>query len=191
MRCGEPVRDVELFEFPPGLANYPSAARDLRRMSGFDVVHAHFGLTAWPALAVRDATRVVTLHGTDLRHPRCWRITKAALGRMDLVAAASDELAARSAAPAGHGRRGAAVRRRPRPLPPLDRAESRARLGLDPTRRSRSSPPTPRARRSGSTARRSSPQRAGAQLLTLGHVPPDEVPHWVNAANVVLVPVRP
>ena len=66
-------------------------------MRGFDVVHAHFGLTAWPALAVRGARRAVTLHGTDVRHPRSWRITRAALGRMDLVAAASDELAAAGA----------------------------------------------------------------------------------------------
>ena len=45
--------EVELFEFPPGRARYPRAARELRRRTGrrFDVVHAHFGLTAWPALA--------------------------------------------------------------------------------------------------------------------------------------------
>ena len=36
--------------------------------AAFDVVHAHFGLTAWPALAVPRAKRVVTLHGTDVRH---------------------------------------------------------------------------------------------------------------------------
>ena len=29
---------------------------------------------------------------------------------------------------------------------------------------------------------------AGAQLLTMGRVPPDEVPYWINAANAVLVP---
>ena len=87
--------DVELYEFRPGgPAHYLRAARDLRRMRGFDVVHAHFGLTAWPALAVRGARRAVTLHGTDVRHPRSWQITRAALGRMDLVAAASEELAA-------------------------------------------------------------------------------------------------
>ena len=53
---------------------------DLRRYRGrrFDIVHAHFGLTAWPALAVRNRARVVTLHGTDLRHPRSRRITRAA-----------------------------------------------------------------------------------------------------------------
>jgi teichuronic acid biosynthesis glycosyltransferase TuaC len=181
--------DVELSEFEPGAAGYLSAARALRRMRGFDVVHAHFGLTAWPALAVRGARRAVTLHGTDVRNARSWQITRAALGHMDLVAAVSDELAA-------------AVRER-RPgtdvkiLPigvdlerfrPLDRTESRARLRLDadatlalfPADAAR---PEKRADRA-----REAAQRAGAQLLTLGRVPPDEVPHWVNAADVVLVP---
>src|SRR5256885_14164269 len=82
--------DVELFEFRPRA--YLSAARTLRRMRGFDVVHAHFGLTAWPALAVRGARHAVTLHGTDVRHPRSWQITRAALGPMDLAAAVSEEL---------------------------------------------------------------------------------------------------
>src|SRR3954466_5994303 len=66
-----PGVDVEVFAFPP--RGYARAARDLRRRfrkERFDVVHAHFGLTAWPALAVRHATRVVTLHGTAARGAR-------------------------------------------------------------------------------------------------------------------------
>src|SRR3954471_1738827 len=126
--------DVELAEFRPGA--YLSAARALRGRRGFDIVHAHFGLTAWPALAVRDARHAVTLHGTDVRHPRSWQITRAALGRMDLVAAASEELA-----PLGREGRpgaGAAVLQAAADLDrfrPLDRAESRARLDLDPQAR--------------------------------------------------------
>src|SRR3954447_6771582 len=126
--------DVEVFAFPP--RGYARAARDLRRRyrrERFDVVHAHFGLTAWPALAVRHATRVVTLHGTDLRHPRSRRITSAALPRYDLVAAVSPELAREVP--------GAQRTRRVAVLPcgadldrfvPIDRAQARARLGLDP-----------------------------------------------------------
>jgi hypothetical protein len=40
---------VELFEFLPGALSYPIAAAVLRRRfsaSRFDIVHAHFGLTA-------------------------------------------------------------------------------------------------------------------------------------------------
>src|SRR5215218_8774125 len=82
--------DVELYAFAPGGAGgYARAARALRkRFAGehFDVVHAHFGLTAWPALSVDAGKRLVTLHGNDVYHPRSRRITAAVLGRMDLVA---------------------------------------------------------------------------------------------------------
>src|SRR5919198_1359129 len=87
--------EIEVFAFSPG--GYARAARELRRRhrrgERFDLVHAHFGLTAWPAFAVRKTPHVVTLHGTDLRHPRSKRITRAALPFVDLVAAVSAELA--------------------------------------------------------------------------------------------------
>jgi len=185
-----PGVDVEVFAFPP--KGYARAARDLRRRyrgARFDVVHAHFGLTAWPALAVRHATRVVTLHGTDLRHPRSRRITSAALPRYDLVAAVSPELA--------HEVPGAGGRRRVAVLPcgvALDRfvrvprPEARERLGLDPRGRYVLFPADP-----GRPAKRPDRARelaaaAGAQLLALGRVAPSEVPSWVNAANAVVVP---
>ena len=185
-----PGVDVEVFAFPP--KGYAGAARDLRRRyrsERFDVVHAHFGLTAWPALAVRHATRVVTLHGTDLRHPRSRRITSAALPRYDLVAAVSPELARE--VPGAGGRRRVAVLpcgvaldrfvRMPRP-------EARERLGLDPRGRYVLFPADP-----GRPAKRPDRARelaaaAGAQLLALGRVAPSEVPYWVNAANAVVVP---
>jgi teichuronic acid biosynthesis glycosyltransferase TuaC len=154
-----PGVDVEVFAFPP--KGYARAARDLRRRyrrERFDIVHAHFGLTAWPALAVRHATRVVTLHGTDLRHPRSRRITSAALPRYELVAAVSPELA--------HEVPGAGRRRRVAVLPcgvALDRLvrvprpEARERLGLDPRGRyvlfpAEAARPRPRARRGGRSA---------------------------------------
>src|SRR3954463_2354227 len=129
----EPGLDVEVCASPP--RGYARAARDLRRRyrrERFDVVHAHFGLTAWPALAVRHATRVVTLHGTDLRHPRSRRITSAVLPRYDLVAAVSPELAREIP--------GTGTRRRVAVLPcgvaldrfrPIARAQARERLGLE------------------------------------------------------------
>src|SRR5205823_2567830 len=75
---------------------YARAGIELRgRYSGgdFDVVHAHFGLSAWPALGVRGARHAVTLHGTDLSHPRSRAITLAALRLQDLVAVVSEPLA--------------------------------------------------------------------------------------------------
>ena len=179
--------DVELYEFRPG--GYASAVRDLRRMRGFDVVHAHFGLTAWPALAVRGARRAVTLHGTDVRHPRSWRITRAALGRMDLVAAASEELAAL----VRERRPGTDVAVLPTGVDlerfrPIDRAEARARLGLDPAARLALLPADPERPEKRADRARATAAAAGAQLLTLGRVDADEVPFWINAADAVLVP---
>ena len=185
-----PGVDVEVFAFPP--RGYARAARDLRRRyrrERFDVVHAHFGLTAWPALAVRHATRVVTLHGTDLRHPRSRRITSAVLSRYDLVAAVSPELAREVP--------GAGTRRRVAVLPcgvdldrfvAIDRAAARERLGLDPAGRYVLFPADPARPAKRPDRARELADAAGAQLLALGRVHPFEVPYWVNAANAVLVP---
>ena len=185
-----PGVDVEVFAFPP--KGYARAARDLRRRyrgARFDVVHAHFGLTAWPALAVRHATRVVTLHGTDLRHPRSRRITSAALPRYDLVAAVSPELA--------HEVPGAGGRRRVAVLPcgvaldrfvRMPRPEARERLGLDPRGRYVLFPADPARPAKRPDRARELAAAAGAQLLALGRVAPSEVPYWVNAANAVVVP---
>jgi teichuronic acid biosynthesis glycosyltransferase TuaC len=187
---GMPGVDVEVFAFPP--RGYARAARDLRRRyrrERFDVVHAHFGLTAWPALAVRHATRVVTLHGTDLRHPRSRRITAAVLARYDLVAAVSPELARE--VPGAGGRRRVAV------LPcgvdlhrfvPMPRREARERLGLDPGGRYVLFPADPARPAKRPDRARELADAAGAHLLALGRVDPFEVPYWVNAADAVVVP---
>jgi glycosyltransferase involved in cell wall biosynthesis len=182
---------VEVFAFDPGGARaYVTAARHLRRQNDghFDVVHAHFGLTAWPAFAAHAHAHAVTLHGTDLVHPRSRAITTAALPFLDLVATVSEPLAAEVP--------GWAVKRvRRAVLPcgvdlerfrPMPRAEARAALGLapggpyllfpaDPTR------PEKRYDRAHATA-------ADTQLLTLGNVDPAQVPFYVNAADAVLVP---
>src|SRR5437588_6500914 len=92
-----PDMDVELFAFRSlGASAYLNAAQELRRCfrgARFDVIHAHFGLTIWPSLAVRGAPHAVSLHGTDLVHPRSRAITVAGLPFMDLVAPVSGELA--------------------------------------------------------------------------------------------------
>ena len=182
---------VEVFAFAPGgAAAYLRAAGRARRAHGgdrFDVVHAHFGLSAWPALAMRAGPVAVTFHGTDLAHPRSRRISLAALPRVALAAAVSEELAAR--VPPGRARGpvrvlpcGVAMDR----MAPIPRERARAELGLPPHEPallfaadpSRSSKRADRARAVAGTTR----------LLTLGGVAPDRVPLYVNAANAVLVP---
>ena len=211
-----PAVEVELYEFPPGPSALVDAARRLRRRHGrqrMDVVHAHFGLTAWPALAVRARVRGLTVHGTDVRHPRTRLATRAVLPLMDLIAAPTPELA--------HALPGRAARRaqvlpsgvdleRFRPIP---RAQARAELGLDSGTPHLLFPADPRrpgkrydralalARAlptAAAPSRASEHSAAGLQppggaippvpLHTLGGVPPERVPLWVNAANAVVVP---
>jgi teichuronic acid biosynthesis glycosyltransferase TuaC len=183
--------EVELFAFAPGLRSYPRAARELRRRhreERFDVVHAHFGLTAWPALALRGAPHVVTFHGTDLAHPRSGPLSRAAIRFVALAATVSASLA-RERIP------GAGVRRRVAVLPcgvdltrfrPMPRGEARARLGLDPDAPCLLFPADPaRAEKRYDRAR----EVAGdVRLAALGDIHPDEVPLWINAASAVLVP---
>ena len=182
--------EVELFAFSPGLRSYPAAARTLRKRYGgrrFDVVHAHFGLTAWPALAARLGPVVVTLHGNDLFHPRSNRLSRAVLPLTALPAAVSREFSGLL--------RGAGATRRIAVLPvgidvgrfrPIPRREARARLGLDFGGRYLLFPHDPsRPLKRYDRAREAAD---GATLLTLGRVPPAEVPFWINAANAVLVP---
>lgn len=182
--------EVELFAFPPGLRSYPRAARELRRRyrrERFDVVHSHFGLTAWPAQVLRGVPHVVTFHGTDLAHPRSRRLSRAVARRVDLAATVSASLA--ELLP------GAGATRRVAVLPcgvdlgrfrPLARAEARARLGLDPDGRYLLFPASPA--RPEKRVDRAQAVAGDATLLTLTDVPPDEVPLWVNAANAVVVP---
>jgi glycosyltransferase involved in cell wall biosynthesis len=187
------IPDVELcvFAFHPGGGGaYVRGARALRRRHGgdrFDVVHAHFGLSVWPAFAAHGRARAVTLHGTDVAHPRSRLITIAALPLLDLVATVSEPLAKTVPGWAVRGRRavlpsGVDVER----FRPIDRSEARRALGLDPQRPYVLFPADPaRPEKRHDRAR----QVAGdATLLSLGTVAPADVPLWVNAANAVLVP---
>jgi glycosyltransferase involved in cell wall biosynthesis len=186
-----PDLDVELLAFAPGGADaYAGAAREVRRRyrsERFDVVHAHFGLTVWPALVARTRFRAVTLHGTDLSHPRSRAITRAALRFVDLIATVSGSLAREL--PRG------AMARRAVVLPcgvdtgrftAIPRAQARAALGLDPAGRYLLFPSDPR--RAEKRHDRALAVAGEVPLLTLGDVDPSEVPLWVNAANAVLIP---
>ncbi len=182
--------DVEVFAFDPGGAGaYLAAGRRLRastRGTRYDIVHAHYGLTLWPALAARGRARLVTLHGTDLAHPRARPATLAGLRLYDLVAAVSAPLAATIPGWAAPGRVailpcGVDLHR----FGPLDRREARRRLGLDPRGPYLLFPADP-----GRAEKRHDLALAVAgdvPLLTLAGVGREQVPLLVNAANAVLV----
>jgi teichuronic acid biosynthesis glycosyltransferase TuaC len=176
--------EVEVFAFQPGSpAAYVAAARQLRRsQERYDIVHAHFGLTAWPALAARARRRVVTLHGTDVTNPRSRAITRAALPRYDLVAAVSEELRDRVPRAAAVLPCGVATER----FRSLGRAHAREQLGLDPDGPYVLFPADPH--RPEKRYDRAVSIAGDTPLLALRGVEPSEVPLWVNAANAVVVP---
>jgi teichuronic acid biosynthesis glycosyltransferase TuaC len=189
--------DVELdvFAFEPGgYRAYTRASRELgRRFRGerFDIVHAHFGLSAWPARSVPTRGRVVTLHGTDLEHPRSRAITLAGLRSSNIVGVTSQALARRIP-------RWARSPKHVQVLPcgvdlgrftRIDRRDARARLELDPDGRYvlfGSDPKRPEKRVDRARALIDGLEEAPT-LLTLGNVDPANVPLWVNAADAVLV----
>jgi glycosyltransferase involved in cell wall biosynthesis len=186
-----PAVELEVFAFDPGGGGaYVRGARALarrHRRDRFDVVHAHFGLSAWPAFVAHGRARAVTLHGTDLAHPRSRAITIAALPLLDLVAAVSEPLA--RSVPGWAARHKTAVLpsgvdvQRFRPIP---RAEARRALGLDPERPCLLFPADPA--RPEKRHDRALQVAGDVALLSLGMVAPADVPLWVNAANAVLVP---
>ncbi len=186
----QPGVEVEVFAFAPGGASpYPRAARELRRRyrgRDFDVIHAHFGLTAWAALALRGAPHAVSLHGTDLVVPRSRAATLAALPWLDLVAPVSDSLAALVPRQLVRGELailpcGVDLER----FAPLERAAARRALGLAADRRYVLFPADPA--RPEKRVDRARSVAGDAELLTLGRIAPDQVPLYVNAADAVLV----
>lgn len=187
-----PGMEIELFTFPPGSARgYAQAARTLRGLSGdevFDVVHAHFGMSAWPARMAGARAHAVTLHGTDLANRRSRLITLAALPFLDLVATVSESLAEEIPSWARRSRRSAVLPcgvdlERFHPVP---RSEARAALGLDPHAPCLLFSADPRRREK--RYDRALAVAGEVKLLALGQVPPEEVPLWVNSSNAVLVP---
>lgn len=183
---------VELYEFAPGAGALTRATRDLRaRYTGerFDVVHSHFGLTAWAALVVKARGRALTVHGTDVRHPRTRLATRAVLPSVGLLAAVSRTLIEELP-----GRR---ARARAQVLPcgvdmkrfmAMSRARARDMLDLEAQTPYLLFPADPSRPEKRYDRARALAEAAKARLLTLGGVDPARVPLYVNAANAVIVP---
>jgi teichuronic acid biosynthesis glycosyltransferase TuaC len=189
--------DIELFTIGPGgSGRWVAAARELRRRYGgerFDLVHAHYGLAGWSALAVRGAPHLVTFHGTDLAHPVVGRLSRALARMVDLPAPVSASLARF----AGGGLPGAGTSRPAAVLPmgvnldrfePRDRATARATLGLDPTRAYLLFPADPSRPEKRHDRAAELAEAAGAELLSYQGVAPERVTDMINAVNAVIAP---
>ena len=192
-RTGEVKLDVFAFQ-PGGYGAYTRASRELgRRFRGerFDIVHAHFGLSAWPARAVPARGRLVTLHGNDLEHPRSRAITLAGLRSSNIVGVTSQALAQRIPRWARSPKHvqvlpcGVDLQRFAR----IDRRDARARLKLDPGGRYVlfSADPSRPEKRFDRARRLVDGFDDPPTLLTLGEIEPDDVSVWINAADAVLV----
>lgn len=185
--------ELELFTIEPrGARPYLPAARTLRRRfrgRRFDVVHAHYGLSAWSALAVRGAPHVVTFHGTDLAHRVVGAMSRAVARLVDLPAPVSASLARLGLPGAGETTRAAIL--------PVgvnlerfnreDRRAARGRLQLDPAKAYLLFPADPARPEKRHDRARELADAAGAELLTYENTNPREVPDMINAANAVLV----
>src|SRR4051795_735698 len=196
---------VELFTFGVGSREYVRAAAAIRaryRNERFDVVHAHYGLCGWSALAARHAPQVVTFHGTDLAHRYAGPLRRAlvrplhryagplprALVRLVALPAPVSATRARSGLP--HARPPVAV------LPcgvnldrfqRIDKAVARSRLGLDQDARYLLFPADPNRPEKRYDRARELAQATKPTLIAYEQRPPDDIPLMINAANAVLV----
>jgi glycosyltransferase involved in cell wall biosynthesis len=186
--------EVEVFSFPRGAGHYLPAAMRLRRLlrgETFDLVHAHYGLTAWSALLAGARPLVVTFHGTDVRHPVVGPLSRRLAWRTDLVAVVSRALLRpENDRPGLPFVPGSAVL----PCGPdlsrfhtLPRSEARRELGLDPEGRYIFFPANPERAEKRADRAAELAAASDAELLTGGGIDPDRMPLWVNAANAVVV----
>jgi glycosyltransferase involved in cell wall biosynthesis len=181
--------DVEVFTFGIGTGEYLRAAAAIRkryRHERFDVVHAHYGLCGWPALAA-DAPHVVTFHGTDLAHRYVGPLSRV-LARITALPAPVSASLSRVGLPK--------TRHRQAVLPcgvnldrfhPIDRREARERLGLDPDARHLLFPADPSRPEKRYDRARELADATHATLIAYGQRPPEDIPLMINAANAVLV----
>jgi teichuronic acid biosynthesis glycosyltransferase TuaC len=183
--------DVETFTFGTGSSEYLRAAKEIRkryRGEQFDLIHAHYGLCGWTALALRGAPHVVTFHGTDLAHRYVRPLSRALARLIDLPAPVSSTLA-RSGLPGMASRlailpTGVNLDRFHR----TDRREARTELGLDPDRPHLLFPADPARPEKRFDRARALADATGTKLIAYEQSPPGRIPLMINAANAVIAP---
>lgn len=187
--------DVDLFSFPPGRDQYIPATRAIRRMlkeGDFDLVHAHYGLVGWCALAAGADPLIVTFHGTDVRHPLVGGISRILSRRVALSAPVSSALLGPEGGRAGLGRVPGSTAILPcgpgiEKFRPTERGLARRELGLDPDARLLLFPADPARPEKRVELAISVAEAAGFDLLTGGDIDPDLMPTWMNAADAVAI----
>jgi teichuronic acid biosynthesis glycosyltransferase TuaC len=196
--------DVLVAQGRRGLSAYGQLAwvvRRLARSRKYDIIHAHYGLTAFAAGIQRLCPLVVTFHGSDLMGPTDRAARKAGRARMErllsrAVARRANATIAVSASLAEHlpvsDVRVIPVGIDETVFQPCERNVARARLGLDPRRRYVLFAANPEravkrfwlAQQAVAEVRRSLPD---TELLVLHGQDLSAVPVWMNAADVLLI----
>ncbi|UPV76855.1 glycosyltransferase (plasmid) [Halorussus limi] len=162
----------------------------LRALDDHDVVHANYGLTAPFALALARRPVVLTLWGTDLMGEREWirQLSRVSAGLADATVLPSRRMAETLGRPYTHIPFGIDTDL----FRPIPRESARERVGWDDDRNvvlfpyapERPEKDFPRAERVVEAA------DAEADLRTVTGVPHDEMPHYLNASDALLVTSR-
>jgi len=185
---------------PLGYLRTALAVRRLISSGGYDVVHAHYGLTGLSCL-LQDRPLVVTLHGSDINGAIDIQGRKTRKGRLE--AAISRAVARRADAVIAVSARMAALVSPATTIVvpigidtelfrPIDRAQARRELCLDESRHYilfAANPDNPikrhwLAERAMGILHESHPE---AELLTVFGEPFDRMPLWMNAADALLI----
>ena len=182
--------DVLTVAGPRGARDYVAGLPRLRRAirTGYDVVHAHYGLTgAMAALAVGSTPLVVTFHGSDLGIPWQRVLSRFAARRATAVITVSPRLAETVCRPAHVIPCGVAAG-----FTPGDRHAARERLGLPTGRPVVLFPANPSDRVKNyplfaATLEAARGRGLDAVETTLVDVDPLDVPDYFVAADVVVL----
>lgn len=171
--------------------NYLRGTLDVMRMTSavaYDIVHAHYGYSAYPAMFRLQAPLVITLHGTDVIGTRTFErlSTRAVSYFADAVIVVSEGLRKRIPGiviPCGVD---LGV------FKPYDRDKARARLGWPKDKRIVLFPFDPARPEKRYDLARASVERlvqegVDAELMTVVNVPNGEMPWYYSAADALLL----
>lgn len=155
------------------------------RAFSYDIVHAHYGLSGFPALFRHKTPLVITLHGSDalVGHIQPW-ISKFVCAFADAVIVVSKGISARIAGeviPCGINLN---------LFNPRDRAEARLRLGLPPQGKLVLFPFDPRREIKRYDLARASVEALGdpeIRLITVCGKSNEEMPWYYSAADVMIL----
>jgi len=159
-----------------------------REVQAYDIVHAHFGYNGLPACAQGRCPVVVSFCGTDVMDRRLLRVSRWIADRADASIVKSEQLRRALGRPADIIPNGVDLGC----FRPTDRRLARQKLGLDPNVRYAlfaANPSRPEKRYDLACSAVAAAARLGEplELLVMSNQAREEVPHYLNAADLLLL----